>query len=1186
VTVKRAEEVVLGSCLIFKNSLPFTRIDIPYNPFVEVVAVKINDIGYVSIYIPPNAGFDNGYWNTVISLLPESYILMGDWNSKNAAWGCSSSDRSGNRLLSFIDDNCLVILNDGSPTRLAPPGQNSNALDISLCTSDLACSIDWNVSQDAFSSDHYPIFLTIHIKLPSQYTANCRKCYNVYKADWEKFKSTIETILSNDYPDICEGGIEQNYRDITNILYLAADASIPLNKSSNKPIKSRPWWDPECDEAIRKRKEAMREYKKSRTDENFLNAKKFQAKAKKLLRKKKREGWQKFCSSLSPNSHPSNVWRMIRCFKGSMTPSRGRAPTELWLSDFSRMIAPPYVPNKPQMLQETVRAYVPISVGLDSPFSIEELKICLHKVKNSAPGLDRIPYLFLKKSPDTLLACLVKLFNQILTEGTIPEEWSEQLIIPIPKPGKDPSRGASYRPIALSSCVSKMFEHLIKNRLEWFLEHYQLLTHSQFGFRKSLCCFDNLSILVTDVLTSYSHKEFTVSAFLDITAAYDNVDIHILYLKLLKLSVPSVVAKIIYKLFYERTLVIMDGPEENRRKIWKGIPQGSVLSPILFNVYCSDLERKINKSCKIVQFADDLAIYTSHKNINMAERQLTDSLEILNKWLKTNHLELSPTKSNIMVFSRKHINPTVSVVLEGTSIAQTNEIKFLGALIDRKLSWHSHINFTISKCEKSINMLRAISSVAWGSHPSTMTNMYNAMVRSHLDYASFLFDPLPRYLEDKLERIQSKCLRLILGAFPSTPINSLQVESGEMPLSIRRFYLAKRFILKRISYFDHPLFRNIIQLNNISKNSSFWTRKATPMLCRGFSLILSNFKDTRYPYPSPTYSAPLEALQSQPDIVDNIGFTKNNKVSEIQINQEFNSIIDQKWPSHIKIFTDGSKLCKNGNSGSAVFIPELNLQTMFMLPPEASVYTAECFAMKEALHMISKFHNSNSFLILSDSLSLVQTLASPTSWFSRNTHILEIKKLLFKHKRNEKQITIAWIPSHFGIRGNEKVDGLAKLATSSGQIPHHFILPESDTLRILSEDAIRQWTIAWKETCINKGSYYASIQDHIPANPWFKKKNMNRSLVSTICRMRFGHHRLDSHLYKLGLVYSPICECGLDDETLNHVLFACPLRDRCVLYHRIPDVEYPLSVEYLLSLGSVDIYRLLYKFIKENIVII
>ncbi|RVE50092.1 hypothetical protein evm_005298 [Chilo suppressalis] len=209
----------------------------------------------------------------------------------------------------------------------------------------------------------------------------------------------------------------------------------------------------------------------------------------------------------------------------------------------------------------------------------------------------------------------------------IPISWKTQELIPLLKHNKPPADPNSYRPIALASVLSKIAEHLVKNRLEWFLESKALLASSQYGFRKGKSTMDSIGIFTTDIRLAFSNNHSLLAPFIDISGAYDNVDIQILKNKL---EVPLFLIDFIINLLSERLIKIDMGDGHFKSRLTcRGLPQGSILSPLLYNVYTYDLESYIAGRANILQYADDLVFYVSGSSIIELSQSVSNVLTLL-----------------------------------------------------------------------------------------------------------------------------------------------------------------------------------------------------------------------------------------------------------------------------------------------------------------------------------------------------------------------------------------------------------------------------------------------------------------------------------------------------------------------------------------------------------------------------
>ncbi|CAG9133023.1 unnamed protein product [Plutella xylostella] len=707
---------------------------------------------------------------------------MGDFNAHHSSWGSYRTDSFAVALLDVLDTLDVCILNDGSPTRRVHPHQNpKSAVDLSFCSPLLSSSIFWRVLPNTFGSDHFPIAITI----PNKTSILTDRCafprYMVGEKDWSNFILSIEDKLSLIQP-CSRDNFLANYD-----MFERALTSSAKNKKTRKCQRvSPPWWDSDCTTAIDERNNAEGVYLSNMNMDNFINYKRIAARTKRLLKKKKKQGWFRFCERLSPRSPPSLVWRYIRRFRGSLNVEDTTCnDPSIWLEGFSDKLAPPYVPHydsfppPPSIIQSSDR--------LDSQFSMDELQSALSGLSDSSPGIDGIPYSFLSKSSLRIKQVYLELINYFLEYGVTPSSWSKQIVVPILKSGKDPRDPNSRRPIALSSSLAKVLEHLIKFRLEWLVENKGILAKTQFGFRKGMSTLDSLAILTTDIQIAFKRKEYLVGVFLDIASAYDNVLLPVLRQKMRQLSIPVKLTRLVCSLLMERSIFIKSPTcsVDHPKFVWKGLPQGSVLSPLLYSLYTYDLERSVDCFCDILQYADDLALYYASSSLAETNVQLNLALRYLSDWLTRHGLSLSTQKCTAVVFTKKRTIPDVDIVIGEDTIAVSSEVKFLGVILDSRLSGSHHMSYVARKCERGVNVLRSLSGVWWGSHPYSQKLLYNAIVRSHFDYAAFIIDPCNKAALEKIDKVQYKCLRIVSGAMKSSPTNALQ-PNVVMDLGIRK----------------------------------------------------------------------------------------------------------------------------------------------------------------------------------------------------------------------------------------------------------------------------------------------------------------------------------------------------------------------------------------------------------------
>lgn len=1168
-----------GSALLIRRSLSFTQITLPpLPPGINAVAIRTSNISFISIYIPhPDSALIPDL-HLLFSSIPSPMVIMGDFNAHHTLWGHHSSNLFGYSLLEIFDELNLCLLNDGSPTRRVFPTQNpKSAVDLSVCSPSLSSLTSWQILPLSYGSDHFPIIISIS-NSASPFRNPCPTLkYRLSGADWISYSSTLDLKLesSSSSLDIILSPINAYNSFVENIID-SANIHIPLKKITKHFKTSTPWWDSECTLAVTTRKEAEQNYYHNMSESNFLKYQESSAKFRKLVSKKKKLSWIGFCEDLSPKTPASLVWKQIRRFRGACNSLdiTSNDPSS-WIEAFSDKLAPPSAPSSDCLPSPS--SYIPSFNCFDQPFSFNELTLALDGLTDSSPGIDGIPYSFIIKSSDKAKQTFLNLINYFFEYGVIPKQWKTQIIIPILKPGKDPSDPNSRRPIALSSVLAKIMEHLIKHRLEWFVENKSILAKSQFGFRKGMSTMDSLSLLTIDIYTAFMEKKSLVGVFLDIASAYDNVMLPVLRNKLIQLNIPEKLSRFTCNLLMERSVIIKSSNGLLPPKtVWKGLPQGSVLSPLLYSIYTYDIENTVNSFCEVLQYADDLALYVKDKSIETTKQKLNSALHYLDDWLQNHGLSLSTSKSSTVVFTRKRSIPSVELFVNQDIIPQSNSVKFLGIILDSRMTGTFHLNSTAEKCEKNVNIIRSLSGVWWGSHPYTQKLLYNALIRSHFDYGSFLLNLFNKAGLEKINKTQSKCLRIILGAMKSSPINAMQVECNDPPLNLRRQFLSDRFFFKLIQNSDHPLIPKLSLLLEL-----FDTNNPEKLPC----LLTSYIKFTQLPNPvhqfptNPLYLTPFECLTFQPNILLYFGIDKD----AINAREVFNEQMATKFRGWYAIFTDASKLSPNSTVGSAVWIPFTRINLSFKCPSSSSVFTGESIALLEAINFV-RSHNLNNSIIFSDSKSCLQSiLSNPFRSISRFPSILKIKSALFDCHQLGINVVLAWIPGHSGIPGNEVADALAKDATNIGSLDH-FKIYSHDLCLLPKFHLLESWTKEWNTSKTKKGKHYADIQPEIPSIPWFFKfRKANKSTTSTICRLRLGHACTPVFLAKLRIRDHSMCECGLDEGNVNHIFFNCP-KLRQSLYDILPlEFPRPFSFKCILSQTfSPLINYILCKFIHIN----
>ena len=428
------------------------------------------------------------------------------------------------------------------------------------------------------------------------------------------------------------------------------------------------------------------------------------------------------------------------------------------------------------------------------------------KVTKSA-GPDNICALHLKHLGPTAIAVLTHIFNLSLNQNNIPQIWKTAKIIPIPKPNKDTNHGASFRPISLLSPIAKTLERAI---LPILLPHIPNLP-TQHGFKPGYSTTTALHCInetITSGLNCKPPPKRTIMVTLDMSKAFDTVNLHLLTDKLLRTTTHPTLKRYISNYIKGRqAYTTYNNQTSSLRLIKTGVPQGGVLSPILFNLYLSDLPNP-PEGVSVTSYADDITPLSTHVSIETAQTQLQPYLNQLHDWTTSNHLTINPDKSSATLFTtdNSQLNTELKLTMNNIPIPTTQTPKVLGVTFDRSLTFRHHIDNAKEKANKSLNLLKALSGTSWGKQKETLLSTYKAVVRPHLEYASTVWSPnaAPTNI-NKLQIVQNAALRTVTGCTKDTPIQHLNDETSSLPFS-NHLQLHSSLLRQRSHLDSHPLF--------------------------------------------------------------------------------------------------------------------------------------------------------------------------------------------------------------------------------------------------------------------------------------------------------------------------------------------------------------------------------------------
>lgn len=764
-----------GVAIIIKRKLVHTKISVPTSQALEMVAIQISlsigKINLIAAYKPPNKLLPINILKTIFTN-NDKIVLMGDLNAKHTAWGCRTTTPQGTALFNISTTENWTIHAPSQPTYY-PYNKNisPDILDIIL-TQNINSPI-FQYPIPALNSDHDPVITTFHKISPTVHSYNSLINGPI---NWNHFQTNITNF--DTYPDKLNTAeeIDLAISNFENNIRLAVQLSSVKQHTHNKIKTNQIPVNLMNLITYKHRVRRIWQITRNPTAKSTLNA--LTRKVKYKLKIHRHSQFDNFTSQLQPNS--SSLWSAIKLItnekqqiltlkSGNTIATTDQEKAEALAAYFESSF------SNNTHLNSSFTNY--ISRELNKPFytvperikfiSPSEIKYLINKLKNKkSPGIDKIPNIVIKKLPPKVISSLTSIYNSCLRINYFPKSWKTAVIIPIAKPNKDHTKVENYRPISLLPTLSKIFEKAILTRLNKFLALNNVIPNEQFGFRNNHSTAHQLLRLTDYIASNFQKSKHTLALFLDIEKAFDRVWHNGLRFKMRQIGIPHYLQQIIKSFLTSRSFSVqINAGQSTIHPICAGVPQGSTLSPTLFNIFISDAPTLTNS--KIAFFADDTAVFTAHKNLLSGRDILQADLNTLSNWLQNWNITVNSNKCQAKVFTLKRLKQIYPLILNNKAIQwlpSTTPAKYLGLLIDRRLTWKDHVskiaNNTHVKMLKLYPLINKNSKLPIESSLS----IFKYIIRPSLTYACQIWGGTAPSNFQKLQVIQNKFLRWTVKA--------------------------------------------------------------------------------------------------------------------------------------------------------------------------------------------------------------------------------------------------------------------------------------------------------------------------------------------------------------------------------------------------------------------------------------
>ena len=783
-----------GVTCYIKNTLCFNQKFIFQNDIeniiVDLIFPNTKPITIGIFYRPPDQrNFIESISNefTLLNFESNEVYLLGDFNFnlydnqkcifKNFARSTKSVDSETKNYIEF----CLLFGLEQlilTPTRITC---NSSSL-IDHILTNFSDRISQSGVIDVGMSDHQLTFCTRKI---TKMKVNDHKlitfrCSENYSEDL--FDEALKKVNFPDYEVFFD--INAAYSDFFSKLSKVVNQMAP-EKTKRVKSTTQEWYDGEIIRKTSDRDRLLRKFKTSKLHVDQINYNHARVSVEKLIKKKKetffkskleenrnktKELWSSLKSLGMPNDKKSSS--SICLEKNGDTFFELPKVAEIF-ADFFSNLANELVTKLPKASDrfglESVRLfYREICVGINklifTHISSEDILILIQNIQtNKAAGIDKINGNFFKHGAKKLAKPIAQLCNLSIILGTFPDECKIAKLVPLHKKGSkvDPK---NYRPISLLPVVSKIIERVIYDQTVSFLNENNFLYNRQSGFRKNHSTDTCLTYLNDKIVKGFDSGLFTGMILIDLQKAFDTIDHEILLNKMKHFGFSQQVIKWYYSYLSNRKFCInVNNTLSKPCTLTCGVPQGSILGPLLFLMYVNDMPQAV--SCELLLYADDSCLVYQHKEVDKIEQELTKNFSNICEWFLDNKLSIhfGEDKTKSILFATKHRMKKASnlqIKYENIDIKQHSKVTYLGCIFDESMSGESMALKVINKINGRLKFLYRKNRFL--SYPLRRL-LCNALIQPHFDYACCSwYSNLNKKLKDKLQVLQNKCIRFCL----------------------------------------------------------------------------------------------------------------------------------------------------------------------------------------------------------------------------------------------------------------------------------------------------------------------------------------------------------------------------------------------------------------------------------------
>ena len=913
-------------------------------------------------------------------------------------------------------------------------------------------------------------------------------------------------------------GIEVAVRELNEAIIDAYEANCRA-----KPMSAEhrvPWWNGTLEGLRRK---SRRLFNRAKGSGGWDEYKTVLSEYKKEIRKAKRGSWRDFCSEVKDLPTYARIHKLM-----SKDPA----------ANFGLMERPDgtYTRDGKQTLELLLETHFPGSRMCEVPdlgtvavcgtrprpdewrtsrgiFSRGRIKWALGSFQAfKSPGSDGIFPALLQRGLTEILGALRSIFVASLAVGHIPSPWTLVNVVFIPKAGKRPGNNPkSFRPISLTSFLLKTMEKVVGLHMREEVLKHRPLHPCQHAYREGRSTESALYALTRKIERTLEQGEVAMCAFLDIEGAFDNTSHTAILAALRGRGVEDVTCDWILAMLRERYVRAAAAGESAAVKVDRGCPQGGVLSPLLWSMVVDDLLIELDSTGVYSQgYADDIVVMVRGKFEETLVSVLQGSLNLIQNWCRGRQLGINPRKTTVVLFTKRtKLRGVPALRLGGEDVPLSDEVKYLGVTLDRRLNWKGHIDSALARARSAFWTSRRMIGTRWGLGPQMCDWIYEVMVKPMITYGAVVWWRATGTgaVRKKMDALQRQACLITTGAIRTTPTAAMEALLGWHPLHIKVGEVGRMGLYR-------------LRSSGLIKERIDWDDVKNTAIEDSVLDMISDFSN------------------------HDLNIDQTFRV-EIPSREEWNTGGPPMREGTVIWYTDGSKT--ESNVGAGVYGPTVGAEISQCMGKYCTVFQAEVHAIGLCAEENRRMGlTGKTICIFSDSQAALKSLWSPKVTSRVVWECLQTLNELGATNR----VTLFWVPGHRGIEGNERADGLARAGSSS-----RFIGPEPfcGLSMSVAKDHLRRWANQEHQKYWACGSGLRHAREVIRLSSPGEARGLirlDKTKLKAITELKTGHGPFKKHLHTMGLINDPVCRfCGMEEETAEHLLSVCEALCRRRLLH-------------------------------------